>query len=82
LEETLINMKVAILTTEQKDILDKQEVCLKLKFNPVQDVNENWVISEVEVNECVTPEFMWVKDLVLSDWMGPYIPPTISEGEI
>ena len=68
-------MKIAILTTEQKDLLNKQEVHPKLKFNPVQDVNEDWVISEIEVNECVTTEFMWVKDLVLTDWLGPYIPP-------
>jgi hypothetical protein len=68
-------MKIAILTTEQKDLLDKQEVCPKLKFNPVQDINEDWVISEVEVNNCNNPNFMWVKDLVLTDWLGPYIPP-------
>jgi len=75
-------MRVVILTTEQKDNLDKQEVYPKLTFNPVQDVNGDWVISEVEVNECVTPEFMWVKDLVLTDWLGSYIQPTIGTGEI
>ena len=66
-------MKVAILTTEQKDTLDNQEVCPKLKFNPVQDINEDWVISEVEINKCINTDFMWVKDLVLTDWLGPYI---------
>jgi hypothetical protein len=68
-------MKIAILTTEQKDILDKQEFTTRGFFNPVQDVNEDWVISEVEVNECINTDFMWVKDLVLTDWLGPYIPP-------
>jgi hypothetical protein len=68
-------MKIAILTTEQKDLLAKQEVCPKLTFNPVQDVNEDWVISEVEINECINTDFMWVKDLVLTDWLGPYILP-------
>ena len=68
-------MKIAILTTEQKDILDKQEFTPRGFFNPVQDVNEVWVISEVEVNECNNSDFMWVKDLVLTDWLGPYIPP-------
>jgi hypothetical protein len=68
-------MKIAILTTEQKDILDKQEFTTRGFFNPVQDVNEDWVISEVEVNECINSDFMWVKDLVLTDWLGPYIPP-------
>jgi hypothetical protein len=68
-------MKIAILTTEQKDLLDKQEFTPKGLFNPVQDVNEDWVISKVEVNECINSDFMWVKDLVLTDWLGPYIPP-------
>lgn len=71
----MYNMRVAILTTEQKNILDKQEVCPKLKFNPVQDINEDWVISEAEINECINTDFMWVKDLVLTDWLGPYVPP-------
>jgi hypothetical protein len=75
-------MRVAILTTEQKDILLNQEVFPKLKFNPVQDVNENWVISEIEVNGSINPNFMWVKNLELTDWLGPYVPPTISEEEI
>jgi hypothetical protein len=68
-------MKVVILTTEQKDILNKQEFTPRGFFNPVQDVNEDWVISEVEVNECINSDFMWVKNLVLTDWLGPYIPP-------
>jgi hypothetical protein len=69
-------MRVAILTTEQKDILLNQEVFPKLKFNPVQDVNENWVISEIEVNESINPDFSWVNSLVLTDWLGPYVPTT------
>jgi hypothetical protein len=70
-------MRVAILTTEQKYILLNQEVCPKLKFNPVQDVNEDWVISEIEVNTSINPNFIWVKSLVLTDWLGPYIPTTV-----
>ena len=75
-------MKVAILTTEQKDILNKQEFITRGFFNPVQDVNQDWVISEVEVNECINSDFMWVKELVLTDWLGPYVQPTMSEEEI
>lgn len=66
-------MKVAILTTEQKDILYKQKFTPNELFNPVQDINGNWVISEVEANNCVTPDFMWVKKLELTDWLGGYI---------
>jgi hypothetical protein len=75
-------MKVAILTTEQKDILNKQEFITRGFFNPVQDVNQDWVISEVEVNECINSDFMWVKELVLTDWLGPYVQPTMSKEEI
>lgn len=75
-------MKVAILTIEQKNILDKKEFTPRGFFNPVQDINEDWVISKVEVNGCINSDFMWVKDLVLTDWLGPYVPPIISEEEI
>jgi hypothetical protein len=68
-------MKVAILTTEQKDSLDKQNFTSSGFFSPVQDINGDWVISEVEINKCVTPEFMWVKNLLLTDWLGSYILP-------
>jgi hypothetical protein len=74
-EETLINMKVAILTTEQKDILDKQQFAPRWFFNPVQDANGDWVISEMEASSCNNPTFSWVGELELSDWLGAYIPP-------
>jgi hypothetical protein len=67
-------MKVAILTTEQKDILHKQELTPGMRFNPVQDANQNWVISQQEIDNCIVEEFMWVKDLELIDWVGKYIP--------
>ena len=61
-------MKVVIITTEQKDILDKQLLCPGMRFNPVQDIDDNWVISQQEIDQCTTEEFMWVKDLELVDW--------------
>lgn len=67
-------MKVAILTTEQKGILDKQEFIANGFFNPVQDVNGDWAISEMEVNTCIIPEFIWVRELELTDWLGAYDP--------
>jgi hypothetical protein len=67
-------MRVAILTIEQKDILYKQELSTKWKFNSVQDINEDWVISEEEIIKCTNPDFEWVKILELTDWLGPYTP--------
>jgi hypothetical protein len=34
-------------------------------FNPIQDINDNWIISTQEIDECVNPDFLWVKDLEL-----------------
>jgi hypothetical protein len=68
-------MKVAILTAEQKDILDKQQFTTRWFFNPVQDVNGDWVISEMEASSCTNPAFSWVGELELTDWLGAYIPP-------
>jgi hypothetical protein len=68
-------MKIAQLTQEEKTIyvgllteLQKDELVGQLfdedsYFNPIQDINNNWIISLGEVNQCVNPEFMWVKDL-------------------
>jgi hypothetical protein len=67
-------MKVAILTIEQKDTLSNQILCSGMKFNPVQDVNQDWIISQQEIDQCTTQEFIWVKDLELTDWVGKYIP--------
>ena len=37
---------IAIITTEQKDILVGQTYDGVCYFNPIQDLNDNWIISE------------------------------------
>jgi hypothetical protein len=39
-------------------------------FNPIQDADDNWVISVEEISQCENEECMWVKELPLI----PYIP--------
>jgi len=56
-------MTVALLTTEQKDSLAGQWYAPDSYFNPIQDINSNWIISLEEVDQCINPEFMWVKGL-------------------
>jgi hypothetical protein len=56
---------IAILTTEQKDQLIGQTYDGVCFFNPIQDLNNNWVISEQEVNQS---SLQWVKDLSLSEY--------------
>lgn len=65
--------KVAILTEEQKDKLIGEYFCPYSYFNPVQDCNGNWIISQEEIIQCCLVEFIWIKDLPLIDWCEPTI---------
>lgn len=60
-------IQVAILTEEQKDLLLGQQYTIDSYFNPIQDLNDNWIISEEEINQCDN-EYIWVKDLELIDY--------------
>ena len=70
--------QVAILTINQKDSLDGQLVCPDVYFNPTLDANVDWFISVQEIDNSIYPEHDWIKDLTLSDYMGPYVPPSPS----
>ena len=61
-------MKVRQLTTEQKDLLIGQMWSNQTFFNPTLDANENWFISNEEVNGCEKEEFSWVKELSEIDY--------------
>ena len=56
---------VGLLTEVQKNDLLLQQYAPDCYFNPLQDLNDNWVISVEEMANCVNEEFMWVKDLPL-----------------
>jgi len=61
-------IKVALLTIEQKDLLIGKEFDKDSYFGPIQDNNDNWVISQTEINLCNNEEFFWVKDLPLIEY--------------
>jgi hypothetical protein len=62
-------MKVGLLTIQQKNSLVGQEFAPDCYFNPIQDLNDNWVISLEEMNGRVTnPDFFWVRDLPLIEF--------------
>jgi hypothetical protein len=42
-------------------------------FNPVVDVNGDFFISKEEIESCSNPDFEWVKDLVISDYVAPKV---------
>lgn len=56
-------MLVYLLTENQKDLLLGKKYTDNTFFYPIQDSNNNWVISQQEVDYCTNEEFLWVKDL-------------------
>jgi len=56
---------VGLLTELQKDSLIGHIYMPDSYFNPIQDAYDNWIISVEEMNQCINPDFMWVKDLEL-----------------
>jgi hypothetical protein len=61
-------IQVGLLTIEQKDSLLGQLYAPDSYFNPIQDLNDNWIISVEEMNECINPDYFWVKDLELIEY--------------
>lgn len=61
---------VGLLTVEDKDSLVGQWYAPDSYFNPIQDADDKWVISVEEIDQCVNPDFMWVKNIPLI----PYVP--------
>ena len=65
----------AILTQEQKDQLVGQKWTDDTFFNPIQDCNDNWVISEDEVQGNTNTNVSWVNSLTLTDYCHKIPPP-------
>jgi hypothetical protein len=62
-------MEVGLLTLEQKEELVGQQFAPDSYFNPIQDINDNWIISQEEMNQCCNSQFLWVKDLPLIEYV-------------
>jgi predicted DNA-binding transcriptional regulator len=56
---------VGLLTELQKDEIVGQLFAPDSYYNPIQDIDDNWIISVEEIEQTITPEFMWVKELPL-----------------
>ena len=59
---------VGLLTLEQKNEIFEMLYAPDSYFNPIQDADDNWIISTEEINFCVNVEFIWVKDLPLIEY--------------
>jgi hypothetical protein len=68
-------IQVGLLTETQKDELVGQLYDEDSYFNPIQDLNDNWIISIEEMDQCINPDFMWVKDLPLIPYEPKPTPP-------
>jgi hypothetical protein len=44
---------IAIMTEQQKDILVGKTYDGVCYFNPIKDLNDNWIISEIEYYYCL-----------------------------
>ena len=66
---------VGLLTELQKDELVGQQYTADSYFNPIQDADDNWVISVEEMEYCTNPTFIWVKDLDLIPYNPKPSPP-------
>jgi hypothetical protein len=59
---TDMDILVGLLTDEEKDQLVGQQYAPDSYFNPIQDDNDNWIISVEEMN---ASDLTWIKDLPL-----------------
>ena len=66
---------VGLLTEQQKDLLVGQLYAPDSYFNPLQDINLNWIISVEEIDQCINPSFDWVKELPLIPYEPKPTPP-------
>jgi hypothetical protein len=59
---------VGLLTQSQKEEIAGQVFALDSYFNPILDGDNNWIISVQEIDQCINPLFLWVKDLPLIEY--------------
>jgi hypothetical protein len=62
------------LTIEQKRTVKRKAFTDSNLFNPVQDINGDWFISQQEVDQCDNELFSWVKDLPKSEFIPKPLP--------
>lgn len=64
-----------LLTEAQADDLRGKEFQADSYFNPVQDANDNWILSAEEIAYCSNPEYLWVKELDMIPFVPKPAPP-------
>ncbi len=62
-------MLVGLLTPEEKNKIEGQQYAPDCYFNPIQDINNDWIISTQEMEFCTNTEFNFVKNLPLIEYL-------------
>lgn len=70
---------VGVLTSEQAQSLQGQTFQTDSYFNPIQDMNDVWVLSAEEIAYCSNPAFLWVKELEMIVYEPKPTPPLFGE---
>lgn len=66
--------QVRLLTESQAESLRFKQYKPNCIFNPIQDLNGNWIISNEEVFQCINPTVVWIYELPLIEWVAPIEP--------
>ena len=61
-------IQVGLLTLAQKNDIFEMLFDEDSYFNPIQDADDNWVISVEEMEFCTVEQFQWVKELPLIEY--------------
>lgn len=70
---------VGVLTSEQAQSLQGHTFQTDSYFNPIQDINDVWVLSAEEIAYCSNPTFLWVKELEMTTYEPKPTPPMFGE---
>jgi hypothetical protein len=69
-----ITTLVGLLTEVQKNELVGVYYSADSIYNPILDINDNWIISVEEMQSTSNPDTMWVKDLELIEYKAKPTP--------
>jgi hypothetical protein len=69
-----ITTLVGLLTEVQKDELVGVYYSADSIYNPIQDIDDNWVISTEEMIYTTNEDTLWVKDLDLIEYIAKPTP--------
>ena len=68
-------IQVGLLTQVQKDEVWGQQYMDDSYMYPIQDADDNWIMSQEVMNQCVNPDYLWVKDLDMIPYEPRPVPP-------